>query len=70
MKKWFKKIILLLAILFINGLFFYSVKAASENKNINVQLTVPSSGGGCGSSCPPPPDTTFPTINDVLATPR
>ncbi len=68
MQKINKKIILFLAILFFNGLFFYSAKAATENKNINVQLTVPGSGGG-GGSLPPvvPPDTIPPTISNVAS---
>ncbi len=69
MQKWNKKIFLLLAVLFLNGLFFYSAKAATENKNINVQLIVPSVGGGGGNGGGGglPPDTTPPTISNIVS---
>ncbi len=67
MKGWSKKLILILAVLILNGLFFYSVKAATDSNNINVQMVIPSTGGSC-TNCNPP-DTTLPTINDVLVVP-
>ncbi len=66
MKWWNKKIFFLLAVLFLNGLFFYSAKAATENKNINVQLVIPGSGGS-GSTPPIVSDTTPPTISSVAS---
>ncbi|MFA6548119.1 MAG: hypothetical protein WCT11_04235 [Candidatus Magasanikbacteria bacterium] len=66
MKLWNKKIFLLLAVLFLNGLFFYSVKAATDNENINVQLVIPGGGSsGCGSNCPRS-DITPPVIYSVV----
>ncbi len=64
MKQYHKKIILILAVIFINGLFFYTAQAA--NKNINVQLTVPSGPVGCGNNCPQP-DVTPPVISSVAS---
>jgi hypothetical protein len=69
MKQWNKKILLLSVVILLNGLFFYSVKAATDNSNITVQVTVPSSGdggsgGGGGGSVP---DTTQPTITGVAS---
>ena len=63
MKGCNKKIFLLLAVLFLNGLFFYSVKAATENKSINVQFVVP----GGNYNPPQTPDTTPPVISSLVS---
>lgn len=72
MKWWNKNILLLTAtVLFINGLFFYTVKAATTNGNINVQVTVPGGSGSPVSPPPPPPPPPVdnpPTISGVVST--
>lgn len=64
---WSKKILFLLAIISIVGMFFAIQGVLAATSTVNVQVVVPNGGGGCVGNCNPSTDNS-PTISGVTTT--
>lgn len=66
--RWSKKLLFLLTLISIAGIFFAIQKTLAATSNVNVQIVVPAPvNTGCTSNCNPPTDSP-PTISGVTST--